>query len=127
MNFKENKAIYLQISDYVFERILLNQWPAEEKIPSVRELAAKLEVNPNTVARTYERLQTMEIVYNRRGIGIFVASDARDKIKALRRTEFLQGELPEVFRSMYLLNIDLATFETLYKAFVDKTFNHENK
>ena len=127
MDFKGNKAIYLQISDYVFERILLGQWPVEERIPSVRELAAQLEVNPNTVARTYELLQQKEMVYNRRGIGIFVATDAPDKIKSIRRKTFLETELPEVFRSMYLLDIDLNTFEGLYNTFIDKTFNHEKK
>ena len=51
------QAIYLQIADYVCEKVLLKEWLAEDKIPSVRELAVQLEVNPNTVARTYEFLK----------------------------------------------------------------------
>lgn len=127
MDFKGNKAIYLQISEYVFERILLDEWPVEEKIPSVRELAASLEVNPNTVARTYELLQVKEIVYNRRGIGIFVSTDAKPKIKALRKHEFLENELPAMFRSIYLLDIDFDSLETRYNNFVDQTFKKDEK
>jgi DNA-binding transcriptional regulator YhcF (GntR family) len=57
MQFRESNAIYLQIADYICERILLQQWKAGERIPAVRELAVQLEVNPNTVMRTYEFLQ----------------------------------------------------------------------
>src|SRR5690606_39542667 len=76
MNFSGNKAIYLQIAEHAFEQILLGRWSADEKIPSVRELAVQLEVNPNTVMRTYDFLQQMEVIYNKRGIGFFVADDA---------------------------------------------------
>lgn len=127
MDFKDNKAIYLQISDYVFEHILLGRWPATEKIPSVRELAAVLEVNPNTVARTYELLQNQQIIQNKRGIGFFVANDAKDKIRAIRRQEFMDKELPAFFRTIYLLDIDIEQLKHLYETFVNTTFQHENK
>jgi GntR family transcriptional regulator len=57
MNFNENQVIYLQIADFVTDKILMDQWRIEEKIPSVRDLAAELQVNPNTVMRAYELLQ----------------------------------------------------------------------
>ena len=57
MQFKDSQSIYLQIADYVCEKILLGEWKAEERIPSVRELAVQLEVNPNTVMRTFDFLQ----------------------------------------------------------------------
>lgn len=127
MDFKDNKAIYLQISDYVFEHILLGRWQAMEKIPSVRELAAALEVNPNTVARTYELLQNQQIIMNKRGIGFFVANDAMDKIRMIRRQEFMDKELPAFFRTIYLLDIDMEQLKHLYETFVNTTFQHENK
>ena len=128
MDFKDNKAIYLQIAEYVFEHILLNHWPINERVPSVRELAATLEVNPNTVARTYELLQNQEIIQNKRGIGFFVNNDAIDKIRAIRKEEFLQNELPVFFRNLYLLDIDINSLTTLYETFVNKTFkDHEEK
>ena len=128
MDFKDNKAIYLQIAEYVFEHILLNHWSINERVPSVRELATTLEVNPNTVARTYELLQSQEIIQNKRGIGFFVNNDAIDKIRAIRKEEFLQNELPVFFRNLYLLDIDINSLTTLYETFVNKTFNdHEEK
>ena len=73
MEFKDNEAIYLQIAGYVSELILRGKWPPDSKIPSVRELAGDLQVNPNTVMRTYELLQSQNVLYNKRGIGFFVA------------------------------------------------------
>ena len=74
MEFRETQSIYLQIADYVCEKILLKEWPPGERIPSVRELAIQLEVNPNTVMRTYEFLQNESIIFNQRGIGFFAAA-----------------------------------------------------
>ena len=73
MNFKESKAIYLQIADRICDEILLGQYPEEERIPSVREYAAIVEVNANTVMRSFDYLQVQNIIYNKRGIGYFVA------------------------------------------------------
>ncbi|HEY1021036.1 MAG TPA: GntR family transcriptional regulator, partial [Flavisolibacter sp.] len=88
MQFRESIAIYLQIADYICERILLKQWKAGERIPAVRELAVQLEVNPNTVMRTYEFLQGQNIIYNQRGIGYFVGPDATTNASLYRKTEF---------------------------------------
>ena len=75
MNFKESKAIYLQIADRICDEVLLGQYREEERIPSVREYAAVVEVNANTVMRSYDYLQSQEVIYNKRGIpprcGIF--------------------------------------------------------
>jgi GntR family transcriptional regulator len=124
MNFKDKEAIYLQIAAYVSEHITLGEWLPEEKIPSVRDLAVKLQVNPNTVMRTYEYLQNQEILFNKRGMGIFVAPDAIEKIKATRKERFLQQELPDLFRSLYLLDISLDEVKKRYEAF--RTENYPN-
>nr|GFD52108.1 hypothetical protein [Tanacetum cinerariifolium] len=65
MEFTNNEAIYLQIAGYVGDNILRQQWPPDGKIPSVRDLAAELQVNPNTVMRTYDFLQNQGTVYNK--------------------------------------------------------------
>lgn len=57
MNFNENKAIYLQLSDRIMDSILAGQYTPGGRIPSVREFAASVEVNPNTVVRSYEYLE----------------------------------------------------------------------
>jgi GntR family transcriptional regulator len=128
MNFKDKEAIYLQIADYVSEHISLGKWLPEEKIPSVRDLAASLQVNPNTVMRTYEHLQQQEIIFNKRGLGLFVAADALSLIKASRKERFLQQELPDFLNSLYLLDIKPEEVLKHYEAFKKtKTAEHENK
>jgi GntR family transcriptional regulator len=124
MNFSDNQSIYIQITDFVKEQILLNKWQKEEKIPSVRDLAAELQVNPNTVMRAYDFLQQQGVIYNRRGIGNHVSSDAGEKILATRKEKFLQSDLPVVFRNMLLLEIGFDELEKLYKNFVDE--HHKN-
>ncbi|HEX8462316.1 MAG TPA: GntR family transcriptional regulator [Segetibacter sp.] len=122
MQFNNNgQAIYLQIADYICEKVLLKEWKPEDKVPSVRELAMQLEVNPNTVMRTYEFLKQQEIINDKRGIGYFITSAALKNAIAYRKTEFLDKELPTVFRVMNMLGLepqDLAIrFEKFKKDF----------
>lgn len=123
MEFRDNRAIYLQIADYVCEHILLGKWKVDEKVPSVREMAVELEVNPNTVMRTYELLQSKNIISNKRGIGFFVAVEAMANVVADRKIQFVADELPVVFRNMYLLNIGFDELQTRYNTFVKENFN----
>lgn len=123
MEFRDNKAIYLQIADYVCEHILLGKWNVDQKVPSVREMAVDLEVNPNTVMRTYELLQSKNIINNKRGIGFFVAEQAIANVKDYRKIQFIEEELPVVFRNVYLLNISFDELQTRYNAFVKENFN----
>lgn len=107
MQFQTNgQAIYLQIADYVCEKVLLNEWKPEEKIPSVRELAVQLEVNPNTVVRTYEFLRQQEIIYDKRGIGYFISPAGYKNALTFRKLEFTEKELPALFRIMYILGLE---------------------
>ncbi|MBO3271508.1 GntR family transcriptional regulator [Hymenobacter defluvii] len=117
MEFKDNEAIYLQIAGYMSDHILLGKWQADEKIPSVRELAGDLQVNPNTVMRTYDLLQQQEVIYNKRGLGFFVAPEAAQQVKALRKERFLQQELPEFFKTVSLLDISLEEVQERYTRF----------
>lgn len=122
MQFSESQAIYLQIADFVCERILLKEWPPGERIPSVRELAVQLEVNPNTVMRTYEFLQQKEIIVNQRGIGFFVAAGAVKQATQYRLDAFMDKDLPQVFRSMYLLGMGPGDLEKPFEKFKKQYF-----
>ena len=122
MEFREKQAIYLQIAEYVCEQILLDKWNPEDKIISIRDLAVELEVNPNTVQRSYDFLQQQGIIANRRGIGYFTEEKAKEKIKAFRREQFIQNELPVFFRNMYLLNMDMEEVKKQFEQFVRKNF-----
>lgn len=106
MEFDSNKAIYLQISDVICERILSGDLKPEDRIPSVREYGASIGVNPNTVMRTYEKLTNEGIIYNKRGIGYFVSVNAKETVLMNDRKEFLENELPGIIRRMELLGLD---------------------
>ena len=103
MNFKESKAIYLQIADRICDEILLGQFGEEERIPSVREYAAIVEVNANTVMRSFDYLQSQNIIYNKRGIGYlkdlhFTAwfkrsSSMKEVVRLLERTQKVKLEV----------------------------------
>ena len=123
MQFRESIAIYLQIADYICERILLQQWKAGERIPAVRELAVQLEVNPNTVMRTYEFLQGQNIIYNQRGIGYFVSPDAIQNASKYRKTEFIEKELPNIFRNMYMLGMDIDEIKSRFESYKKQYFS----
>ena len=111
MNFNADKPIYLQIADTISDRILSGDLKGEDRLPSVRDYGADIGVNPNTMMRVYERLTDDEVIYNKRGIGYFVSPDARDKILASKREEFLSKDVPGIKRRMELLRLDSKIFD----------------
>lgn len=126
MNFKDNKSIYIQIAERICDDILLGKFTEDERIPSVREYAALVEVNANTVMRTYDYLQSQDVIYNKRGIGYFVSVEAKKIIHTLRKQIFLKEELDYFFRQIYILDIPMSDINALYQSFKEKqlkTFN----
>jgi len=117
MEFRTDQAIYLQISDYICEMILTGKWESGAKIPSIRELAVDIEVNPNTVLRTYAYLQQREIIFNRRGIGYFVADQAFENARRLKQDDFISNDLPRLFKTMAVLTISIEELEKLYRQY----------
>lgn len=105
MDFKKQKPIYLQIADTLCERILQGDWKEDERMASVRDVAAEMGVNPNTVLRSFDHLQDRKIIFNRRGVGYFVATDAKGLITRLHREEFLNEEWPAVLQKIKMLGI----------------------
>ena len=120
MKFKESKSIYLQIADRICDEILQGQYKEEERIPSIREYAATVEVNANTVVRSFDYLQGQDIIYNKRGLGYFVAPGGRERILELRKAVFLRDELPEFFRQLKMLGIPLSDVEKMYQDYLQK-------
>lgn len=114
MDFKRQKAIYIQIADYLLENILAGVLVKGDKVQSVREMAATVQVNPNTVVRSFNYLQDRGIIVQQRGIGYFVAEDALEKTQALKRENFIQQELPEFFKMMNLLGMSFEDIKQIY-------------
>ena len=119
MNFKDNKAIYLQIADRIGNQILSGTLTPDGKVPSVRELAAEIEVNANTVARTYDHLQQSGIIYTKRGLGYFVSPDAKEKIVALRREQLMQGEMDYFLSQLKAVGITPAELQQIYQDYIN--------
>lgn len=120
MPFNNEKAIFLQIADRLSDEILAGVYQAFDRVPSVREYAAKLGVNANTAVKAYDQLAQEGVIFNKRGLGYFVAEDAQRHIKQTRRTVFLKEKLPELVRQMKLLDL---TWEDLKNL----PINHQHK
>jgi DNA-binding transcriptional regulator YhcF (GntR family) len=118
MEFHKKDPIFLQIVEMICEKILTRIWVEGDKLPSVRELAVNIEVNPNTVMRSYTYLQERGIVQNKRGIGYFVAEHAYNDTLELMKSNFIKNDLPLFFKTVMLLDID---FDELKKRFTKFT------
>lgn len=103
MEFDVNRPIYLQIYDTICDQVLSGALVPDGRIPSVREYGAQLGVNPNTIMRTYEKLMTDGIIYNKRGLGFFISQDAREKVLEYKKTEFVNETVPKIRRQLQLL------------------------
>src|SRR5687767_9234280 len=114
MEFNQPKGIFQQIADQMRERILDGEWSEGERIPSVRDLAVSVGVNPNTVTKSYQALLDREIIENQRGLGYFVATDAKKRILEEMREQFVRDELPRIFRTMRVLGMQLQDLEPYF-------------
>ncbi|MBU5484779.1 GntR family transcriptional regulator [Clostridium sp. MSJ-11] len=75
--FDGKNPIYIQIMDYIKENIISGKIKPGDKLPSVREMASALKVNPNTLQRAYQELEREGITYTQRGMGTFVKEDSK--------------------------------------------------
>lgn len=115
MEFSASKSIYLQIADFILEKILKEDWKEQERIPSVKELAVVLQVNPNTIMKTYTYLQKMDVITMKRGIGYFVSQGAKETAKSTKILEFKEETLPVILKAMEFLDISLNDLEIMIK------------
>ncbi len=113
MDFNDTKNIFLQIRDWVADQILQDKIRAGEKIPSVRELAVDMEVNRNTVMRSYSLMEAEGIVENKRGIGFFVAADAKTNLLQMQKKTFIDEELPAILHRIKVLQLNSSDLQIL--------------
>lgn len=106
MEFKSTKGIYLQIADRLCNQVLDGKLLPCDRVPSVRDLASELEVNRNTVMRTFSYLQEEDILHNKRGVGLFVSENARELIKKREKKEFFKNEKPYLLEKIRLLGLN---------------------
>lgn len=122
MVFEENnKAIYLQITERIMDCIMSGDYDSDSRLPSVREYAASIEVNANTVMRSYDVLASKGLIYNKRGIGFFVSDDAKMKIIHERSKNLIENQLPPLFKLMQILGISPDEIKKEYEKYLKES------
>lgn len=116
-----NNGIYQQIADYGLEQVLAGEWSDGNRIPSVRQLAAEIGVNPNTVMSAYDQLKDFNIIETQRGRGFFVSDGGRALAISLRRAAFIREEVPRIRHNLNLLDITAAELSELLSDNPEKT------
>lgn len=98
LDYRDNRPIYEQIKEELKKLIISGAMKTEEKIPSVRELAASLAINPNTIQRAYRELEVEGLIYSQRAKGYFVApmSAAYSEERIKEKIEILKSALMEL-------------------------------
>ncbi len=96
LKWKEDQPIYRQLRDKVAAQILTGSLKEGESLPSVRNVAVELQINPLTASRAYQELVDEALVEKRRGLGMFIVKGARSKLLTLEKKRFLEDEWPEI-------------------------------
>ncbi len=109
---KSRKTISEQILDNMRELILSGVLEKEEKLPSVREMAKMLTVNPNTVQKAYRTLESQGYIYTQKGRGTFV-SDSEDISPGRREIREAENSLRDAINALYLLGLDRKEVEEM--------------
>ena len=105
---QHDKPVYVRLREVIADAILAGRYGDGDPLPSVRALAAEEQANPLTVAKAYQGFQDEGLVVVKRGVGMFVASGARARLRESERSRFLNEEWPEVRARMDRLGIDPA-------------------
>src|SRR4028118_293833 len=97
------KPVYVRLRDIIAEAILAGRYGDGDPLPSVRAFAAEQGANPLTVAKAYQGFQDEGLRVGRRGVGMFVAEGARDKLANSERERFIKAEWPSIRARMQRL------------------------
>jgi GntR family transcriptional regulator len=103
----EERPVYLRVRDEIAAMILEGKVRDGDPLPSVRSLAAAFGANPLTVAKAYQTFQDEGLVTVRRGVGMFVAPAAAEKLRTAERREFLEQRWPAIAAQMRRLGLDV--------------------
>ena len=104
----DNRPVYLRLRDEIAAAIIEGRYAEGDMLPSVRAFAADQGANPLTVAKAYQQFQVDGLIRVQRGVGMFVAEGASDKLRATERTAFLEHEWPQILERMARLGIEPA-------------------
>ena len=106
LSIQHDKPVYVRLRETIADAILAGKFGDGDPLPSVRALAAEEQANPLTVAKAYQGFQDEGLVVVKRGVGMFVASGARARLRDSERSRFISDEWPEIRARMKRLGID---------------------
>ena len=102
LNFRDSKPIYEQVEEGIRKLVVNNYLSADEKLPSVREMASKYAINPNTIAKAYKKLEEEGYIYTLNGKGTFVAPNKQ--VNDVRKAELLK-QFDEIVKELAFLMV----------------------
>lgn len=105
--WKEDQPIYRQLRDKVAEAIIKGALPEGEALPSVRNIAVEMHINPLTASKAYQELVVEGLVEKKLGLGMFVVDGARNKLLETERKQFLEEEWPQMVSRINSLGLSL--------------------
>ena len=102
LNYRDSRPIYEQIKDGIKQLIYTDVLEADDKLPSVRDLASKLAINPNTISRAYKELEQEGVIYTLSGKGTFISGDFKGKEE---KTKELLAKFEEIIKELYQFDV----------------------
>ena len=105
LHSSSDKPVYVRLREVIADAILAGRFSDGDPLPSVRALAAEQGANPLTVAKAYQQFQDEGLVQVQRGVGMFVATGAAERLRTRERSSFLTSEWPEIAARMRRLRI----------------------
>ena len=119
MEFDKNTPIYVQIMFEIKRRISTGQLKPGEKLPSVRDLAEELKVNPNTIVRTYQELEREGVTETRRGMGTFIVENEKNSVSEMKST-IGKTFVEEFIKKMHDVGVSDSEIISLVKQAIEK-------
>lgn len=114
-NFTDDRPIYVQIKEEIEEAVLARRISEGELIPSIRNLSTQYRVNPNTIGKAFTELESLNIIFKKRGIGFFVKDGARAMLLKDKKYEFINKDLKLIVKKAKIIDITLDVVVTELK------------
>lgn len=112
-NYTGDKPLFQQVADQISLGILDGAYQEGHQIPSTTEISKGYQINPATVLKGMNLLVDDQIIEKKRGIGMFVLEGAKEKVRMIRREEFLTKDVSQLIEEAKKLNINLEELKEL--------------